>query len=44
MKTEIIHPILDTRISVRPSVGLRNAQGTPPEICNGVDWRALVED
>ena len=40
------HPILDTRISfVHPSPSsVRLAQGTPPGFCNGLDWRALVED
>ena len=30
----VTHPILDTRIFIRPSVrpSARNAQGTPPEI------------
>ena len=37
-----IYPILDTRIFVHPFV-LRHACTTPPEIWNGLDWRALVE-
>ena len=39
------NPKLDTRISfVRPSfVLLRHTRTTPPEIFNGLDWRALVE-
>ena len=38
------HPKLDTRIPfVCSSFVLRHAQGTPPEIWNGLDWRALVK-
>ena len=40
--SHISYPILDTRISsIHPFV--HNAQGTPPEIWNGLDWTALVE-
>ena len=42
LRMNVCHPILDTRISgLRPSVC--HAQGTPLEIWNGLDWRALVK-
>ena len=38
------YPILDTKISfVRSFDFVCHAQGTPPEFCKGLDWRALVE-
>ena len=37
------YPKLDKKISFFFLILLRHAQGTPPEIWNVLDWRALVE-